>query len=410
MVLGQHQRAVGVFSTQREAERALSELRNAGFPMRQVSIIAQKVEGRDNFSGADIRTEEGNRAGEGAATGAVTGGVVGGLVGLIGSLTALTIPGVGPLVAGGALASTLTGGVVGAAAGGLVGALVGLGIPEDKAKMYSDRVSRGEYLVVVDGTSEEIRLAESLLNRHGIHNWGIFPVTDTSTRRDYDATATTARRDYDDRDPNLPGRHKRAVGVFPTRDATYNALDALRSASFNMERVSVITRDAKREDDIAGVDVQDKVGNKADEGAAAGALTGGALGGVAGLLVGLGTLAIPGIGPILLAGAEATAIASTLAGAGIGAAAGGLIGALVGLGIPEERAKVYNDRVSRGEYLVMVSGTEDEIRHAEAILNQGGIQELGIYDAPDIRDSTTPRSVNPTTRTNDLQYVDPNLR
>ncbi|NES96585.1 MAG: histidine kinase [Desertifilum sp. SIO1I2] len=410
MVLGQHQRAVGVFSTQREAERALGELRNAGFPMRQVSIIAQNVEGRDNFSGADIRTEEGNRAGEGAATGAVTGGVVGGLVGLIGSLTALTVPGFGPLVAGGALASTLTGGVVGAAAGGLVGALVGLGIPEDKAKMYSDRVSRGEYLVVVDGTSEEIRLAESLLNRHGIHNWGIFPASDT-TRRNDDAMATTPRRDYDDRDPNLTRRHKRAVGVFPTRNATYNALESLRSASFNMERVSVITRDAKHEDDIAGVDVQDKVGNKADEGAAAGALTGGALGGVAGLLVGLGTLAIPGIGPILLAGAEATAIASTLAGAGIGAAAGGLIGALVGLGIPEERAKVYNDRVSRGEYLVMVSGTEDEIRHAEAILNQGGVQELGIYDAPDdLRDRTTPRSVNPTTRTNDLQYVDPNLR
>lgn len=393
MVFSQHQRAVGVFPTQQEAERALSELRNAGFPMRQVSIIAQHVDGRDNFSGAGVRDADGNRVGEGAATGAVTGGIVGGLVGLIGSLTALTIPGIGPIVAGGALASTLTGGAVGAAAGGLVGALVGLGIPEDNARVYSDRISRGEYLVVVDGSSEEIRMAESLLNHHGVHNWGVFPISDGSTRSGFDSDRTMTT-----------GRQKRAVGVFGSRHATEVALENLRSAGFNMDRVSVISRDAKRQDDIAGVDVTDKVGNKADEGAAAGALTGGALGGIGGLLVGLGTLAIPGIGPILLAGAEATAIASALAGAGIGAAAGGLIGALVGLGIPEERAKVYNDRVSRGEFLVMVNGSEDEIRHAESLLNNSGIQEWGVYDSSDYdasqreRDVTTSR-INPTTPT-----------
>lgn len=393
MVFSQHQRAVGVFPTQQEAERALSELRNAGFPMRQVSIIAQRVDGRDNFSGAGVRDADGSRVGEGAATGAVTGGIVGGLVGLIGSLSALTIPGIGPIVAGGALASTLTGGAVGAAAGGLVGALAGLGIPEDNARVYSDRVSRGEYLVVVDGSSEEIRMAESLLNHQGIHNWGVFPISDNSTRSGFDSDRTMTT-----------GRNKRAVGVFSSRRATEAALENLRSAGFNMDRVSVISRDAKRQDDIAGVDVTDNVGNKADEGAAAGALTGGALGGIGGLLVGLGALAIPGIGPILLAGAEATAIASALAGAGIGAAAGGLIGALVGLGIPEEQAKVYNDRVSRGEFLVMVNGSEDEVRHAESLLNNSGIQEWGVYDSPDYdasqreRDVTTSR-MNPTTPT-----------
>lgn len=395
MVLSQHQRAVGVFPTQQEAERALSELQNAGFPMRQVSIIAQRVDGRDNFSGAGVRGADGNRVGEGAATGALTGGIVGGLVGLIGSLTALTIPGIGPIVAGGALASTLTGGAVGAAAGSLVGALVGLGIPEENARMYSDRVSRGEYLVVVDGSSEEIHMAESLLNHHGIHNWGIFPIS---------APATSTRSGFDGDRTMTTGRHKRAIGVFGSRRATEVALENLRSAGFNMDRVSVISRDAKRQDDIAGVDVTDKVGNKADEGAATGALTGGALGGIGGLLVGLGTLAIPGIGPILLAGAEATAIASALAGAGIGAAAGGLIGALIGLGIPEERAKVYNDRVSRGEFLVMVNGSEDEIRHAESLLNNSGIQEWGVYDAPDYDASQGERNVttsrmNPTTPT-----------
>jgi hypothetical protein len=100
--------------------------------------------------------------------------------------------------------------------------------------------------------------------------------------------------------------------------------------------------------------------------------------------VGLGALAIPGIGPVMLAGATATTIATTLSGGAIGAAAGSLVGALVGLGIPEERARVYNERVSRGEYLVIVDGTDDEIRRAEAILNHRGIQEFGVYDRPDV--------------------------
>jgi hypothetical protein len=52
------------------------------------------------------------------------------------------------------------------------------------------------------------------------------------------------------------------------------------------------------------------------------------------------------------------------------------------LGIPDERARFYNDRVTHGDYLVMVDGTEDEIRRADTILNRRGIQEWGIFDAP----------------------------
>ncbi|MFB2768233.1 general stress protein [Pelatocladus sp. BLCC-F211] len=183
------------------------------------------------------------------------------------------------------------------------------------------------------------------------------------------------------------GKHQRAVGVFSNRNAAEHALTELRDAGFNMNKISVIVKDSDRTGDVAGVDTQKGVGNKADEGAAAGAVTGGILGGLTGLLVGLGTLAIPGVGPILLAGELATTLATTAAGAGIGAAAGGLLGALVGLGIPEERARVYNERVSRGDYLVMVEGTEAEIRRAESILINRGIEEFGIYNAPDVADA-----------------------
>jgi hypothetical protein len=179
---------------------------------------------------------------------------------------------------------------------------------------------------------------------------------------------------------------KRALGLFPTRRDAESALRKLQESGFAMDRVSIIARDGDRGDRIAGVDVNDRSredrGNKADEGATTGAVAGGALGGITGLLVGLGTLAIPGIGPIMLAGAGATALATTLAGGAIGAASGGLVGALIGLGIPEERARVYHDRVARGDYLLMVDGTEAEIARAQRILDSYGIREWGVYDVP----------------------------
>jgi uncharacterized protein (TIGR02271 family) len=174
-------------------------------------------------------------------------------------------------------------------------------------------------------------------------------------------------------------QYKRATGLFYSRDEAESAVRDLKAAGYDMDRVSVIAKDATK---IAGHETTENIGNKADEGATTGAVTGGTLGGLAGLLIGLGTLAIPGIGPILLAGAEATAIATTLAGAGIGAAAGGLIGALIGLGIPEEQAKLYNDRVGRGSFLVMVTGTELDTNRAATIMRQHAVEEFNIYDMP----------------------------
>jgi hypothetical protein len=185
-------------------------------------------------------------------------------------------------------------------------------------------------------------------------------------------------------------RTKRAIGVFPHRRDAEAALTDLRDAGFPLSQVSLIAKDADGTHNIAGGGVNvnpgaatSNKGNKADDGAKAGAATGGALGGLGGLLVGLGALAIPGVGPILAGGAVATALTTALAGGAIGAAAGGLAGGLVGLGIPENRAKVYSDRINRGDYLVIVDGTEDEVRRAEAILKRHGIQEFDIFDAAD---------------------------
>jgi hypothetical protein len=173
---------------------------------------------------------------------------------------------------------------------------------------------------------------------------------------------------------------RRAVGVFANRIDTENALLEIKSSGFPMENVSVVGRNADSEDQVAGVAIHKSIDNKADEGAVAGAVTGGALGGVTGLLVGLGTLAIPGVGPVILAGAAATALATTLAGTAIGAGGASLLGALIGLGVPDNDAQVYSDLLEQGYYLVVVDGTETQVHNVGQILTREGINQWQVYD------------------------------
>jgi len=186
---------------------------------------------------------------------------------------------------------------------------------------------------------------------------------------------------------------KRAVGVFSSHPEAEKALGELRDAGFAMNQVSIVAKDTNRLDHssrIGETQVQEFTETQADEGAKTGAAAGGAIGGLTGLLIGLGTLAIPGVGPIVLAGATATAIATTLAGDAIGAVVGGLAGGLIGLGIPEERAQIYHDYVVNGDYLVIVDGTEDEIHLAEEILKHRGIREWEFYPIPMTMGSPAP--------------------
>ena len=168
--------------------------------------------------------------------------------------------------------------------------------------------------------------------------------------------------------------HMRAVGVFSNRAQAEAALAELKASDFPMNQVSVIAKDG--EPKVAA-------DNKAQEGTTIGAIAGGTVGGVVGLIIGLGTLAaIPGVGPVAFLGAAATALATTLTTGVLGATAGGLLGALVGYGIPEDQAKVYHDRIHRGEYFVMVEGSEADVRQAEAVFSRWQIHELRIYAIP----------------------------
>ena len=112
------------------------------------------------------------------------------------------------------------------------------------------------------------------------------------------------------------------------------------------------------------------------EGAGAGAGIGATIGGLGGLLMGLGLLAVPGVGPALAAGP----IVSALVGAGIGGLAGGLMGALVNSGVPEDEAGHYSEGVRRGGSLVMLTVDDDRVNDVERIMNE--------HDPVDIEERT----------------------
>jgi uncharacterized membrane protein len=92
-----------------------------------------------------------------------------------------------------------------------------------------------------------------------------------------------------------------------------------------------------------------------------------------GWLVGIGALAIPGVGPFIAAGP----IMAALAGAAVGAAAGGLTGALVGLGIPEYEATQYEGKILKGNMLISVHTEDgDEVDRVKEIFKREGAQDI----------------------------------
>jgi hypothetical protein len=162
---------------------------------------------------------------------------------------------------------------------------------------------------------------------------------------------------------------KKAVfGMAKTENQAINIANQLVAAGFAENDISVLFPDKAGTRDFAH-----EQHTKAPEGAATGAGSGAILGGALGWMVGIGALAIPGVGPFIAAGP----IMAALAGAGAGAAAGGLTGALVGLGIPELEAKQYEGKVKDGNILMSVHAvSSDEVTRAKEIFKNGGAYDV----------------------------------
>jgi Heat induced stress protein YflT domain len=144
---------------------------------------------------------------------------------------------------------------------------------------------------------------------------------------------------------DMAGKNTAAFGIYRDEASVRNAVETLQKQGFRSTDISVLLPE-----NLGNKDFAHEKATKAPEGAATGAGSGAVVGGVLGWLAGVGTIAIPGIGPFLAAGP----IMAALAGVGVGGAAGGLAGALIGAGIPEYEAKRYEGRIKKGGILLSV--------------------------------------------------------
>ena len=157
-------------------------------------------------------------------------------------------------------------------------------------------------------------------------------------------------------------------GIYPSLTSVEISVDELKSEGFRHTDISVLFPESAGTRDFAH-----EKNTKAPEGATAGAGTGAVVGGALGWLVGIGALAIPGVGPFVAAGP----VMAALAGVGMGGAVGGIAGALIGMGIPEYEAKRYEGRVKDGGILLSVhSENADWTRRAKEILKRTGAQDI----------------------------------
>ncbi|OCA87453.1 general stress protein [Pseudobacillus wudalianchiensis] len=137
-------RIIGVYETEKQAQTAVENLQRKGYSLEQISIVAKNIEGLES-NGEQVELKET----EGMMAGATAGGIIG-LAGFFVGMSALALPGIGPIIAAGPLLLTLGGAVSGAVAkaGDLNGALLEIGLEEEEARRYEEDVKKGKILVV----------------------------------------------------------------------------------------------------------------------------------------------------------------------------------------------------------------------------------------------------------------------
>lgn len=144
------------------------------------------------------------------------------------------------------------------------------------------------------------------------------------------------------------------TGLFRDRDSAEGAYNTALSRGYTRDDVNVLMSDDTRSKYFSDGDTE--LGSKALEGAGTGSAIGGTLGAIIGGIAAIGTnVLLPGLGLIV-----AGPLAAALAGAGAGGLTGGLVGALIGAGIPEDRARVYEEGVKNGGIVMGVTPRSDE--------------------------------------------------
>jgi hypothetical protein len=199
----------------------------------------------------------------------------------------------------------------------------------------------------------------------------------------------------------MAGKNTAVFAIFRGRQGVHKAVDDLKEAGFRSTDISVLFPD-----NVGTKDFAHEKATKAPEGATAGSVTGAVVGGGLGWLVGIGSLAIPGVGPFVAAGP----IMAALAGAGVGGAVGGITGALVGMGIPEYEAKRFEGIVKNGGILASVHCDDSTwVERAKVIFKAaGGADIASTGESTDVIESMESGGPSDTTPSRSIPF-DPSI-
>ncbi len=148
---------IGVYKTHDDAINALKELKNAGFNTKHVSLIGKAEQKEDT----DLLTVAGTEVGIGALTGTT--------IGLLTGVGLFAIPGLGFLFGAGALVGAIAGFDFGLLGGGVVSALTLSNLHKQVGDEYDTAIKEGRFLLIVQGSDDEVAQAEHILETHGTH-------------------------------------------------------------------------------------------------------------------------------------------------------------------------------------------------------------------------------------------------
>lgn len=161
------------------------------------------------------------------------------------------------------------------------------------------------------------------------------------------------------------------VGHFPSHAEAERVVLELQKDSFDMQKLSIIGKDYQTAEQVRGFLTWK---DTAKAGASGGGYWGSFVGGLFGILAGAGVLFVPGMAPIVIAGPITGVLAGWLEGTVVGgagaAAIGGLAGALGGLGIPSQEVLKYETKIEAGEFVILVTGSDADVRQAQQMLDK----------------------------------------
>lgn len=162
---------------------------------------------------------------------------------------------------------------------------------------------------------------------------------------------------------------KTVAAIFESRDYAEKAARQIRDRGLKTEDISIVAKHGDEHGDGAGTMGVD--GHGVNDNISDGVVTGGVLGGLAGLLIGAGSMIVPGLGIIAAAG-PITGLLS-------GAVTGGIVGGLVDLGIPEKQSRQYETDIKAGKILFSMRADDDKIDDIAAILRNNGASSVDTY-------------------------------